>query len=217
MTYKGQVHVGGPPDVHELAGLIVTKVAVGPQAANSYLLRCRLTGEQLLVDAAGDAPTLIRLVNGSLAAVLTTHRHADHHGALAELVAATGARTLAGEGDAGALPVPTDAPLRDGDTVELGHCSFRVIGLPGHTPGAVALLYDDPKGHPHLFTGDCLFSPGGARSPHPDDDPDRLRAEVAARVFAALPDETWVYPGHGHDTTLGEERPRFGAEAPAGA
>lgn len=214
MTYKGQVRVGGPPDVHELAWLIVTKVAVGPHAANSYLLRCRLTGDQMLVDAGADAPTLIQLVNHSLDAVLTTHRHADHHGALAEVVAATGARTLAGAGDAEAIPVPTDTALRDGDTVQLGRCSFRVIGLPGHTPGSVVLLYDDPKGHPHLFTGDCLFSPGGPHSPHPDDDPELLAAEIAARVFAELPDETWVYPGHGHDTTLGAERPRF-AGAPA--
>lgn len=215
MTYKGQVRVGGPPDVHELAWLIVTKVAVGPHAANAYLLRCRLTGDQMLVDAADDAPTLVQLVNHSLDAVLTTHRHADHHGALAAVVAATGARTLAGADDAEAIPVPTDTPLRDGDTVQLGRCSFRVIGLPGHTPGSIALVYDDPKGHPHLFAGDCLFSPGGTRSPHQDDDPDLLRAEVAARVFAALPDETWVYPGHGHDTTLGAERPRF-AGAPVG-
>jgi glyoxylase-like metal-dependent hydrolase (beta-lactamase superfamily II) len=215
MTYKGQVRVGGPPDVHELAWLIVTKVAVGPHAANSYLLRCRLTGDQLLVDAAADAPTLVRLVNHSLDAVLTTHRHADHHGALAEVVAATGARTLAGADDAEAIPVATGTLLRDGDSVQVGRCSFRVIGLPGHTPGSIALLYDDPKGHPHLFTGDCLFSPGGPHSPHPDEDPELLAAEVAARVFAELPDETWVYPGHGHDTTLGAERPRF-AGAPAG-
>ena len=64
MTYHGIVHVGGPPAVHELAQLIVTKIAVGPKAANCYLLRDRLSGEQLLVDAADDAPALIRLVNG---------------------------------------------------------------------------------------------------------------------------------------------------------
>src|ERR1051326_4164039 len=96
MTYHGSVHVGGPPAVHELAQLIVTKIAVGPAPTNCYLLRDRNTGEQLLVDAADAAPTLIGLVNGSLAAVVTTGPHRDHWRALAEVAAATGAVTMAG-------------------------------------------------------------------------------------------------------------------------
>ena len=209
MTYHGTVKVGGTPAVHELAQLIVTKVAVGPYDANAYLLRCRATGDQLLIDAAADPDTLIRLVNGSLGAVMTTHRHEDHWQALEAVVEATGARTLAGALDAAGIGVPTDEPVRDGDTVMVGTCSLTAIELAGHTPGSIALLYDDPKGHPHLFAGDTLFAGGTQPSRHPDDDPERLRVEVAAKIFARLPDETWVYPGHGDDTVLGDERSRF--------
>ena len=201
MTYHGSVHVGGPPAVHELAQLIVTKIAVGPKAANCYLLRDRLSGEQVLVDAADDAPALIRLVNGELAAVVTTHRHHDHWRALAEVVAATGAVTMAGRYDAGAIEVPTTVALADGDEIRVGRSLLTAMHLAGDAPGAVALLYDDPKGHPHLFTGDSLAGvETHGLSP----------AELLVGALAALPDETWVYPARGNDSTLGAERAGLG-------
>lgn len=98
MTYHGAVKVGGPPDVRELAHLIISKVAVGPYDNNAYLLRCRASDEQLLIDAAADAPVLLETVGDRLATAVTTHRHHDHWGALAEVVAATGARTAASTG-----------------------------------------------------------------------------------------------------------------------
>lgn len=211
MNYHGNVTVGGPPDVRELPALVITKVAVGPYDNNAYLLRCRETGEQLLIDAANEPGTLIRLVNGSLAAVVTTHQHGDHWQALQEVVAATGARTFAGRYDAEGIPVPTDTIVDDGDTIRVGRVELVATHLVGHTPGSIALLYDDPKGHPHLFTGDCLF-PGGVGNT--DKDPERfasLYGDVVAKVFDRLPDETWVYPGHGKDTTLGDERPQLEA------
>ncbi|NUP52888.1 MAG: MBL fold metallo-hydrolase [Catenulispora sp.] len=204
MTYSGSVHVGGTPAVHELAWLIVTKIAVGPAATNCYLLRDRLTGDQLLVDAADDAPTLIRLVNGALSGVVTTHRHRDHWRALAEVAAATGAVTMAGAYDAGAIDVPTAVPLLDGDEIRVGRSLLTAIHLAGDAPGAVALLYDDPKGHPHLFTGDCL----SGKEPHGP-----APADLRAAPLADLPDETWVYPGHGNDSTLGAERAGLGLQA----
>src|SRR5438270_9560220 len=109
MSYTGAVKVGGPPDVHELTDLMITKVAVGPMDNNAYLLRCRTSGEQLLIDAANDADTLIELIGeDGLASVVTTHRHGDHWQALARVVEATGARSYAGEHDAAGIPVPTD-------------------------------------------------------------------------------------------------------------
>ncbi|WP_194900162.1 MBL fold metallo-hydrolase [Catenulispora pinisilvae] len=201
MTYHGIVHVGGPPAVHELAQLIVTKIAVGPKAANCYLLRDRDSGEQVLIDAADDAPALIQLVNGSLAAVVTTHRHRDHWRALAEVAAATGAVTMAGAYDAGAIDVPTAVPLLDGDEIRLGRSLLTAMHLAGDAPGAVALLYDDPKGHPHLFTGDCL-SGSEPHGPTP--------GELLTGALAGLPDETWVYPARGNDSTLGAERAGLG-------
>jgi glyoxylase-like metal-dependent hydrolase (beta-lactamase superfamily II) len=210
MPYTGRVHPGGPADVHELARLVISKASVGPMDNNAYLLRCRVTGDQLLVDAANDADRLLELVGpGGAGAVVTTHRHADHWQALDEVVRATGARTFAHPDDSEAIPVETDVFLRDGDRLRFGEVELAVIHLVGHTPGSIALLYDDPEGSPHLFTGDCLF-PGGPGNT--EGDPARfarLLGDLETKVFDRLPDETWVYPGHGADTTLGDERPHL--------
>jgi len=206
MTYNGRVRVGGTPHVREMRDLVITKVAVGAMDNNAYLLRCDATGEQLLVDAASEPDTLTRLVgDGGLATVVTTHRHRDHWDALAEVVRATGARTAAGEHDADGIDPPTDVRLSDGDRISIGRCELELIHLAGHTPGSVALLWDDPVGHPHLFTGDSLF-PGGPGRTTSGDDFDSLMNALQRKIFDRLPDETWVYPGHGNDTTLGAER-----------
>ncbi|MEO3977126.1 MBL fold metallo-hydrolase [Streptomyces sp. CAU 1734] len=210
MTYTGVVERGGPADVHELADLMISKVSVGPMDNNSYLLRCRATGEQLLIDAAHDAPTLLSLIgDDSIASVVTTHRHADHWQALAEVVAATGARTHAGAHDAEGIPVPTEVPVEDGDTIRVGRVELTARRLVGHTPGSIVLVFDDPHGHPHVFTGDCLF-PGGIGNTRKDPEAfASLLRDVETKLFDALPDESWIYPGHGKDTTLGTERPKL--------
>jgi glyoxylase-like metal-dependent hydrolase (beta-lactamase superfamily II) len=205
--YHGNVTVGGPPEVRELSQLVITKVAVGPTDNNAYVLRCRVTDQQLLIDAANDAATLLRLVADGLGQVVTTHRHADHWQALADVVTETGAGTLAHRLDAPAIGVPTDVPLEDGDAIAVGRCPLRVIHLVGHTPGSVALVYDDPTGHPHVFTGDSLFPGGVGDTLGSKENFTSLINDVEAKLFGALPDETWVYPGHGRDTTLGAERP----------
>ncbi|MFE2601192.1 MBL fold metallo-hydrolase [Streptomyces sp. NPDC057617] len=211
MTYSGAVKVGGPADVHELTALMISKVAVGPMENNAYLLRCRATGEQLLIDAANDAATLLTLIgDDGIASVVTTHRHGDHWQALAEVVAATGARTYAGRYDAEGIPVPTDVLVEDGDTIRVGEIALTALHLVGHTPGSIALVYDDPHGHPHVFTGDCLFPGGPGRTTEPADFTS-LMDGLEAKIFGPLPDETWIYPGHGNDTTLGAERPQLAA------
>ncbi|MET8293029.1 MBL fold metallo-hydrolase [Streptomyces sp. NPDC005180] len=210
MTYSGAVKVGGPADVHELADLMISKVAVGSMNNNAYLLRCRATGEQLLIDAAAEPDTLLHLIgDDGIASVVTTHQHGDHWGALQAVVDATGARTYAGAEDAEGIPVPTDVPVRDGDVITVGRVSLTARHLVGHTPGSIALIYDDPHGHPHVFTGDCLF-PGGVGNT--GGDPRKFASlidDVENKLFAQLPDETWVYPGHGNDTMLGTERPHL--------
>ncbi len=209
MAYTGDVTVGGAADTRELPGLVITKVAVGPMDNNAYLLRCTATGELALIDAAAEPETLLALIGDvPLATIITTHQHWDHWGALPEVEQATSAQTVAHPEDAGELPVPVTRPVRHGDTVSVGNASLSVIHLRGHTPGSIALCYDDPAG-PHLFTGDSLF-PGGPGNTQQD--PARfgqLMTDLEERVFAELPDGTWVYPGHGKDTTLGAERPHL--------
>ena len=210
MTYHGRVTPGGPPDVRELADLIITKMSVGDFDNNTYLLRCRRTDEQLLVDAAAEPDRIMAMVGDTrLAKIVTTHQHGDHWQALAEVVSATGAETYAGAADVEGIPVPTDRALEDGDRISVGECSLEVIHLVGHTPGSVALLYDDPAGTPHLWTGDSLF-PGGVGNTFGSEENFRtLFSDVRTKLFDRLPDETWFYPGHGDDSTLGAERPHL--------
>jgi len=205
--YTGRVSVGGAADVHELGHLVISKLAVGPYDNNCYLLRCRETGDQVLVDAAAEPDRIMDLIGpGGVSLIITTHRHPDHWQALAEVAERTGAPTAAHAMDAPGIPVPTDVLLLDGETVDIGSCRLETIHLVGHTPGSIALLYDDPDGAPHLITGDCLF-PGGVGKTTTPEDFDSLYSGVVGRIFEPLPDETWVYPGHGWDTTIGAERP----------
>jgi glyoxylase-like metal-dependent hydrolase (beta-lactamase superfamily II) len=214
VTYTGDVRRGGPVAIRELADVVIRKVAVGRMDNNAYLLTCRLSGAQLLVDAAGDADTLLDLVRagnpaGRLDLVLTTHRHADHQGALAAVVAATGAPTAAGADDAAGIAVPTVRPVRHRDVLTVGALMLEVIALRGHTPGSVALVYREPSYGAHLFTGDSLF-PGGVGNT--DHDPVRFASlldDVTRRLFDPFDDAAWVYPGHGADTSLGAERPHL--------
>ena len=202
--YTGDVEVGGPADARELPALRITKVATNPFNNNCYLLRCTATGETLLVDAAGDAPRLLEaLGDGTLVGVVETHGHWDHQQALVEVVAATGAPVLATEADAADLPLVPDRLLTDGETVTVGQVTLTALTIVGHTPGSVALLYGGDGGH--LFTGDTLF-PGGVGNT--DKDPARFASLIddVEKKFFALPDSTWVYPGHGGDTTIGAER-----------
>jgi glyoxylase-like metal-dependent hydrolase (beta-lactamase superfamily II) len=209
--YTGKVTVGGPMDVRRLPGLTIAKLAVGPMSNNAYLLRCTQTDEGLLIDAANEADRLRELVNFDgppVSAVLTTHRHADHWQALAETAQFAGAAVYAGEEDADELPVAVDERLHHGDEITVGDLSLSIIALRGHTPGSIAVLYRDPQGTPHLFTGDSLF-PGGVGKTTSPEDFRSLIDDVEQRVFAELPDETWFYPGHGDDSTLGAERPHL--------
>jgi glyoxylase-like metal-dependent hydrolase (beta-lactamase superfamily II) len=211
MTYTGDVSVGGPAETRELPGLAITKVAVGPMNNNAYLLRCTSTGELLLIDAANEAGTLLALLGDRpLAVIVTTHRHGDHWAALGEVRQATGAATIAHPDDAAAIPVPATRLARHGDSIAVGNALLSVIHLRGHTPGSIALCYDAGgalSDEPHLFSGDSLF-PGGPGNTNGD--PRRfgqLINDLEERVFGELPDGTWVYPGHGADTTIGTERP----------
>jgi glyoxylase-like metal-dependent hydrolase (beta-lactamase superfamily II) len=204
MAYTGDVTPGGPPDTRELRDLTITKVSVGPMDNNAYLLRCG--SQQLLIDAANEPARLLELIGTApLATVVTTHRHGDHTQALAEVVKSTGAASLAHADDAPEIPVVTGT-LRDGDTVPVGGCTLEVIHVVGHTPGSIVLLYQDPDGTAHLFTGDSLFPGGPGRTTNPRDFT-RLMDDLETKIFGRLPDDTWFYPGHGNDSTLGKERP----------
>ena len=207
-SYTGHVEPGGPPSRRLLADIEIVKASVGEMDNNTYLLTCRHTGQRLLIDAAAEPDRLLGILGPDrLDTIVTTHRHADHWQALEAVSERTGAAVLCHVLDAEALPVPVDGALEDGDEISLGVSTLTVVHLGGHTPGSIALVYDDPSGGAHLFTGDGLF-PGGVGGTWGDHEAfDTLFGNVRRRLFEAFPDDAWVYPGHGDDTTLGQERP----------
>ena len=212
--YTGHVEPGGEPVARDLEHLQIRKLSVGSMDNNAYVLTCRSSGAQLLIDAAADPDALRRMIaagseHNAVDMVLTTHQHHDHVGALAPIVEATGARTAAGAADATAITEQTgvriDEKLADGDVLRVGEVELEIIALRGHTPGSVAVLYRGGADGDHLFTGDSLF-PGGVGKTSGPEDFAQLIDDVEQRIFDRLEDSTWVYPGHGDDTTLGAER-----------
>ena len=211
-TYTGHVETQTAAR-RTLPGVSIVKMSVGPMDNNAYLVTCSETGESLLIDAANDPELLVELVAEhapKLALIVTTHQHGDHWQALEAVAESSGAPTAAHELDAEPLPVTPSRLLSGGDVIDIGDLTFDVIHLRGHTPGSVALALR-PSGERiavQLFTGDCLFPGGPGRTTTPEEF-DSLMTGLESRVFGVYGDETVVYPGHGDDTTLGEERPRL--------
>ncbi|WP_372698691.1 MBL fold metallo-hydrolase [Arthrobacter sp. JSM 101049] len=202
----------------DLGELTIRSRSVSEMDNNVYLLTAKGTGVQLLIDAADDVEAIRDMLGEAaadsdeqtrLACIVTTHSHWDHVRALAQLVRETGARTAAGTEDTPDIEVPTDLPLEAGPLDIDGVPSLEVIKLRGHTPGSVALLYRDPSGPAHLFTGDSLFPGGVGNTFGNPENFTSLIADITERVFDVLPDDTLVHPGHGDGTTLGAERPHL--------
>lgn len=189
----------------------IQSLSVGPMDNNAYLLT---QGEEgLLIDAAADILALLALVGDTpLESIVTTHRHHDHVGALADLAHHSGARLVAGRPDADAIEAATgttiDDRVWDGDRVHVGAVELEVIGLIGHTPGSICLAYAPSGGPAHLFTGDSLF-PGGVGATSGPADFASLLGDVETKLFDRFADDTVVHPGHGLPTTLGVERPHL--------
>lgn len=204
--------------IHSLRNITIRRISVSEMDNNVYLLTSKTSGEQLLIDAADDLVAIQALLAEAaadtaaapkLALVATTHQHWDHVRALPGLVEATGAKTAAGKDDAAALPVPVDVLLNHGDVGTFAGFDVTAVHLRGHTPGSIALVYQDPDGPAHIFSGDSLF-PGGVGNTQ--NDPERFRqlvTDVSERLFGVYPDDTVVHPGHGKPTTLGAERPHL--------
>ena len=211
-TYTGHVE-SQTAARRTLAGVSIIKMSVGPMDNNAYLVTCSRTGGSLLIDAANDAELLVRLVAEQapkLALIVTTHQHMDHWLALEAVAESTGAPTAAHQLDAEALPVKPARLLAGDEVIEIGDLTFDIIHLSGHTPGSVALALRPAGGRTavQLFSGDCLFPGGPGRTATPEEF-DSLMTGLESRVFGVYGDDTVVYPGHGDDTTLGEERPRL--------
>jgi hydroxyacylglutathione hydrolase len=181
----------------------VLVAAVGPYQSNSYVLVCNKT-HALLVDPGDDPGTLLGIVAGTqLVAILLTHGHPDHAGALAEVRQATGAPVGVHPGDAGLLPVPPDFELYDGQVVPFGGCYVGVHHLPGHTPGSIGLRLTGDR----WLVGDTIFPAGPGRTDSPAQFT-QLVQTLSESIFV-LPQATQLLPGHGEPTTVGREYKPF--------
>ncbi|CAN5651349.1 MAG: MBL fold metallo-hydrolase [Acidimicrobiia bacterium] len=184
----------------------VHKVVVGPYANNVFVIRCRRTGEAVLIDAANEHEQLLELCRRlGVRRVLETHGHWDHIQAVPALREA-GYEVAVTSADAPKLAdVGYDVLLDDAEVIEVGNLRLDAIHNPGHTPGSISFRLRDT---PLLFTGDTLF-PGGPGATHFDDgDFGTIIRSIEQRLFS-FPDETVVLPGHGVNTTIGAERPHL--------
>ena len=210
MTYTGHVEPDGDWQQRSDGGVRIRKLSVGEMDNNVYVVSCEATGQALLVDAA-DRPERIReaIRDVEPVAVVQTHGHFDHVRAWEDLRQDPGLEVWGHPGDADMFPQPVDRELGHNEVLSVGELEVEVLHVPGHTPGSLLYLVQGEE-RPHLISGDTLF-PGGAGNTFGDAEKfAQIMDGLEREVFDRLPDETWVYPGHGDDTTLGEERPKLG-------
>ena len=181
------------------------RLVVGPVDNNVFVVRCRETGEGVLLDAANEHERLLELCQAlDVRTVLETHGHWDHIQAV-PAVREAGYKVGVTAEDAAMLP-SYDYLLTDESVIEIGKLRIHTHHTPGHTPGSMSFSVQDT---PLLFTGDTLFPGGpGATSFEGGDFPTILRS-IEDRMFRVFDADTIVLPGHGADTTIGNETPSF--------
>ena len=183
----------------------IHKIVVGPVDNNVFVLRCRETGESVLIDAANEHEELLDLCRRlDVRKVLETHGHWDHIQAVPQVRDAGYEVGITGPDSAGLEAY--DFVLEDDSVIEVGRLRLHTIFTPGHTPGSMCFLVE---GSPVLFSGDTLFPGGPGNTSYPGGDFEQIIRSIDERLFSPLDAGTLVLPGHGDDTTIWAERPRL--------
>jgi glyoxylase-like metal-dependent hydrolase (beta-lactamase superfamily II) len=192
------------PPHYDTTDVRIDKIVVGPFENNVFVLRCKSTGDAVLVDAANEHDLLLEVSRATgVRRVLTTHGHFDHIQAVTQMRDA-GIDVGVAEADAAMLPA-YDFTIPDDDIIVVGDLRLRTIHTPGHTRGSTCFLLD---GHPVLFSGDTLFPGGPGNTKFEGASFPTIITSIDRRLFP-LPGETLVLPGHGLDTTIATERPHL--------
>jgi glyoxylase-like metal-dependent hydrolase (beta-lactamase superfamily II) len=190
---------------YEDGQVAIHRFVVGPYDNNVFVLRCKSTGEALLVDAANEHELLLECCKElNVREVVETHGHSDHIQAVPALREA-GYQVSVTAADAAMLP-SYDLILEDDAVITLGELRIRTILTPGHTPGSICFLIE---GSPVLLSGDTLFPGGPGNTKTALGNFPQIIESIDRRLFARLPGETLVLPGHGADTTIGTELPHI--------
>jgi len=183
----------------------IHRVVVGPMDNNVYVLRCKETGDSVLIDAANEHEMLLEMCSRlGVRQVLETHGHWDHIQAV-PAVRDAGYDVGVTAADASMLP-SYDFVLGDESVIEVGRLRLHTILTPGHTPGSMCFRLE---GSPVLFSGDTLFPGGPGATGFPGGDFPTIIRSIEDRLFSPLPADTVVLPGHGDDTVIGNESPHL--------
>ena len=183
----------------------IHKVVVGPMDNNVYVVRCKQTGDAVLIDAANEHELLLEMCRDlGVRRVIETHGHWDHIQAV-PAVREAGFDVAVTAADAGMLPA-YDQLLEDDAVLEVGDLRLQTIATPGHTPGSMCFSVEDT---PLLFSGDTLFPGGPGNTSFEGGDFPTIIESIDRRIFARFAPDTLVLPGHGDDTTVGNEAPHL--------
>ena len=189
--------------IWEDAACELHRMVVGPIDNNVYILRCRRSGEALLIDAANEHEALLEVCQRlGVQAVVETHGHWDHIQAV-PAVREAGISVAVTAEDAAMLP-SYDLLLEDDAVLQVGRLRVRTIATPGHTPGSMCFAVE---GTPLLLTGDTLFPGGPGNTKFEGGDFPTIIRSIEDRLFSRFAAETLVLPGHGELTTIGTESP----------
>ena len=181
----------------------IFKTPCGPYDNNAYLIVCPQTNESIIIDAPMEPGELLEEAKGTrVKAILITHNHQDHLAGLKEIIDVTGAQVQAHSQDADALSISPSALVKDDDTITAGTITLKVIHTPGHTSGSVCYVVGS-----HLFSGDTLFPGGPGRSSSPEALQQTIKS-ITEKLYV-LPDDTFLLPGHGQDSTLGISKEEY--------
>lgn len=195
----------------------IKKIIVGSLSTNCYIVFDEKTKKGVIIDPGGDADKIIREAEGiNIVYIFNTHGHFDHITANNEVQKHFQAKVVIGGKDSEMLTdaqknysatvnpkkienFKADLLLGGGELLEVGNLKFKIIAVPGHSPGSLAFLINN-----HLFSGDVLFKNGFGIT-FSDKDQDTLMVSIKEKIFS-LPDDTIVHPGHNSETTIKEEK-----------
>jgi hydroxyacylglutathione hydrolase len=191
-------------NVYNDENLRIDKLQLGPYGTNAYIVICNITSDSLVIDAPAEADSITSLLEGTVPRyILLTHDHMDHIGALAELRKALQVPLVAHAADSVRLSPAPETTVNDGDKLKLGDLEVSVLHTPGHTPGSICFHTGR-----HLFSGDTLF-PGGPGKTWAPGAFSQIMKSIRTKLLI-LPDDTFIYPGHGETTVLKKEREEIG-------